>query len=116
MVVVNTTAEFRTWLAGLNHREQVSVLQTVKLLQAAGVALGAPWSSALEGTALPLRELRPQRGASPLRIVYAFDPRKEALLLLGGDKAADRRFYRRARTRAERRWRERLAALRKNEP
>lgn len=115
MAVVNTTEEFRSWIATLSHREQLSVLQAVKLLEAAGVALGAPWSSALEGTRFPLRELRPRRGASPLRVVYAFDPRREALLLLGGDKGADKRFYLRAIARAEHLWQAHLAALGEDE-
>jgi len=111
MAVVNLTVEFETWLEALDRREQRSVLQVVKLLEAAGVGLGEPWSTALQGARHPLRELRPRRGASPLRIVYAFDPRREALLLLGGSKGEDKRFYSRAIARAERLWEDHLAAL-----
>ena len=109
MAVVNVTTEFERWLTALDHREQKAVLQVVKLLQAAGVALGEPYSSALKGTRHPLRELRPKRGASPLRILYAFDPKREALLLLGGDKGDDKRFYERAIPRAEQLWEAHLA-------
>jgi hypothetical protein len=40
-----------------------------------------------------MRELRVQSGGKPLRIFYAFDPRRTAILLIGGDKTGDDRFY-----------------------
>jgi hypothetical protein len=42
-----------------------------------------------------MRELRVQSGGRPLRIFYAFDPRRSAILLIGGDKTGDDRFYQR---------------------
>jgi hypothetical protein len=41
------------------------------------------------------RELRIQSGGRPLRVFYAFDPRRSAILLIGGDKTGDDRFYER---------------------
>jgi len=40
-----------------------------------------------------MRELRVQSGGKPIRVFYAFDPRRTAILLLGGDKTGDDRFY-----------------------
>jgi hypothetical protein len=40
-----------------------------------------------------LRELRVQHAGRPYRVLYAFDPRRTAILLLGGDKAGDPRWY-----------------------
>jgi hypothetical protein len=40
-----------------------------------------------------MRELRVQSGGKPVRIFYAFDPRRSAILLIGGDKTGDDRFY-----------------------
>jgi len=40
-----------------------------------------------------MRELRVQSGGNPLRIFYAFDPRRTAILLIGGDKTGRDRFY-----------------------
>ncbi len=34
-----------------------------------------------------------QSGGKPLRVFYAFDPRRMAILLIGGDKTGDKRFY-----------------------
>jgi hypothetical protein len=42
-----------------------------------------------------MRELRVQSGGRPLRVFYAFDPRRSAILLIGGDKTGDDRFYKR---------------------
>lgn len=40
-----------------------------------------------------MRELRIQSGGEPYRVFYAFDPRRTAALLIGGNKAGDDRFY-----------------------
>ena len=42
-----------------------------------------------------MRELRIQSEGRPLRVFYAFDPRGSAILLIGGDKTGDDRFYER---------------------
>ncbi|MDE0176677.1 MAG: type II toxin-antitoxin system RelE/ParE family toxin [Defluviicoccus sp.] len=42
-----------------------------------------------------MRELRIQSGGRPIRVFYAFDPRRTAILLIGGDKTGDGRFYER---------------------
>ena len=42
-----------------------------------------------------MRELRVQSGGRPIRVFYAFDPRRSAILLIGGDKTGDERFYER---------------------
>ena len=43
-----------------------------------------------------MRELRTQSAGKPLRTLYAFDPLGAAILLLGGDKTADNRWYEKA--------------------
>jgi hypothetical protein len=57
------------------------------------VSLGFPYSSAIEGSRHALRELRIQHGGRPYRVLYAFDPERQAVLLLGGDKTGHDRFY-----------------------
>lgn len=44
------------------------------------------------------------RTAAPLRVFYAFDPVRQAVLLIGGDKTGDDRFYERMIPLAERIW------------
>ena len=108
--VVVTTDEYEAWYRNLHATEQAAIINVVTKLRVLGYELGAPHSSALEGTDLPLRELRPKQGRSPLRIVYAFDPARQAVLLIGGDKAGDPKFYRRIVAAAERIWSEYLAS------
>ncbi len=98
------TDEFETWLVSLTARERKDVLRVVDLLELQGPRLGRPHSGALLGTKLPLRELRPRAGHSPLRPIYAFDPNRDAVLLIGGDKGADKKMYARIIPIAERLW------------
>ncbi len=48
-----------------------------------------------------MRELRVQVGGDPYRVFYAFDPRRMAILLIGGNKAGDDQFYERTVPRAD---------------
>ena len=53
-----------------------------------------PYSSGVEGSRHShIRELRIQSGGRPIRVFYAFDPRRSAILLIGGDKTGNDRFY-----------------------
>jgi hypothetical protein len=91
---VEFTDEFGTWWSALDEDEQESVATTVRLLQAKGPALPFPHSSDLrESRHGRMRELRVQHHGKPLRIVYAFDPRRVAVLLLGGNKEGNDRWY-----------------------
>jgi hypothetical protein len=42
-----------------------------------------------------MKEQRTQCKGRPLRTFFAFDPRRSAILLIGGDKTGDGRFYER---------------------
>ena len=42
-----------------------------------------------------MRELRIQHKGDPYRVLYAFDPRRAAILLIGGNKAGEDRWYER---------------------
>jgi hypothetical protein len=68
----------------------------VDLLGDPGPNLGYPYSSDIAGSRHGnLRELRVQSKGRPFRIFYAFNPRRDAILLIGGDKTGDKRFYER---------------------
>ena len=60
-----------------------------------------------------MRELRVQSGGKPLRGFYAFDPRRTAILLIGGDKTGDDRFYKKLIPVADRLYDDYIAELRK---
>lgn len=92
---VEYTDEFGEWWNTLTDDAQDSVEAVVQLLQKYGVKLGFPQSSKLKGTVKHhhLRELRIQHNQEPYRVIYAFDPRRMSILLLGGSKRGDKRWY-----------------------
>ncbi|MCL2726536.1 MAG: type II toxin-antitoxin system RelE/ParE family toxin [Polyangiaceae bacterium] len=108
MVNVFTSDEFNAWYEGLDEAAQDDVGRVVDQLEARGVALGFPFSSEIKSTKFPLRELRIQSMGRPLRVIYAFDPARDAYLIIGGDKTGDARFYERIVREAETIWTEYL--------
>ena len=91
---VEFSDEFGRWWEGLNAAEQKSVDFTVGLLQAVGPTLRMPHSSGIETSRHKhMRELRIQHEGRPYRVLYAFDPRRTAILLIGGDKTGNNRWY-----------------------
>jgi hypothetical protein len=92
---VEYTDEFeRKFWTGLGEPEQEDVAATISLLEERGPNLPFPYSSGIEGSRHGhMRELRVQSGGRPIRIFYAFDPRRSAILLIGGDKTGRDRFY-----------------------
>jgi len=74
--------------------EQDDIAAYVKLLEEKGPSLPFPYSSGVEGSRHNhMRELRIQHAGDPYRVLYAFDPRRTALLLLGGNKKGNDRWY-----------------------
>ena len=75
--------------------------------------LGWPFSSGVNGSRHGrMRELRVQISGRPLRVFYAFDSRQVAILLIGGDKTGDERFYKTYVPRADKLYDEYLDELR----
>jgi hypothetical protein len=91
---VEFTDEFEAWWHTLSESEQGKVDARVRLLMERGPNLGFPFSSQVKTSRFPeMRELRAQAGGDPLRMLYAFDPRRTAILLVAGDKTGDDRWY-----------------------
>ena len=91
---VEYTDEFGQWWQGLAEGQQDAVTARVELMMEHGPNLPFPFSSGIVGSRHGvMRELRAQSGGRPLRVFYAFDPRRTAILLIGGDKTGNDRFY-----------------------
>jgi hypothetical protein len=91
---VEYTDEFEGWWDSLSEAEQIDIAAIVELLEIRGANLKFPYSSSIEGSKLShLRELRIQHAGEPYRVLYAFDPRRCALLLIGGNKTGKDRWY-----------------------
>ena len=113
---VEYTDEFGEWWESLAEDEQESLDASVRLLEARGPMLGFPHSSGINGSAHGhMRELRTQHGGRPLRTLYAFDPHRSAILLIGGDKTGHDRWYEINIPIADRLYNDHLEQLRKEE-
>lgn len=88
------TAEFDSWWKTLTDSEQRKVVASVEALQELGPTTGRPLVDSVEGSRHSnMKELRVTQ---MMRIFFAFDPRRVAILLIGGDKAGKtKRFYKR---------------------
>jgi hypothetical protein len=93
---VENTDEFGSWFVELGEADQDAIRFSVGLLIAQGPNLRFPHSLGIGNSRHShMRELRIQSEGRPLRVFYAFDPRRSAILLIGGDKTGDDRFYER---------------------
>lgn len=109
---VEFTDEFGSWWDTLDDGEQDSIDQGVGLLEERGPSLPYPYSSDINGSKHGnMRELRIQHRGEPYRVFYAFDPRRSAILLIGGNKTGDEQFYERMVPLADRIYDEHLRAL-----
>ena len=84
---VEVTDQFREWWQGLSADQRESVTDRVDLLAGAGPDLGRPLVDRVHTSRHQnMKELRAaKRGA--LRVLFMFDPRRQVILLLGGDKS-----------------------------
>jgi hypothetical protein len=86
--------EFEEWWNGLSEYEQDTVDRAIGVLASIGPALKRPQVDTVKGSKFSnMKELRVQHEGRPYRIFFAFDPRRMAYLLIGGDKTGDDRFY-----------------------
>ena len=91
---VEFTDEFQDWWNALSEEQQDHVAHSVRHLMEFGPALGFPHSSKVGSSRYPqMRELRTQSAGRPLRTLYAFNPLRSAILLIGGEKTGDDRWY-----------------------
>ena len=82
---VEYTDQFGDWFWELDEVAQDAVVAAVEIVEERGPGLGRPLVDTIKGSRhANMKELRPRGGN--LRILFAFDPRRMAILLIGGDK------------------------------
>lgn len=86
---VVVTNEFAAWYRDLPEEQWEAVNFSVALLEERGVALQPPHSAGIPGAEHGIRELRIQSYRFPIRIYYAFNPARQAVLILGGNKKGE---------------------------
>jgi hypothetical protein len=109
--VIEYTDQFGAWWTTLSVEEQRALTAAVELLERDGPALGRPLADTITASRhANMKELRPP--ATSLRVLFAFDPRRTAILLIGGDKQGQwQRWYREFIPVADRLYDEHLAEL-----
>jgi hypothetical protein len=106
--------EVREWLGALDQPTYEAVMVALVVLSREGPSLGRPLVDTISGSRLRnLKELRPPApGRQAVRVLFAFDPIRQAFLLVAGDKAGQwRDWYRTAVPVAERRYERHLKEL-----
>ena len=87
------TDVFSQWYAELSRPDQRAVAARVEVLAEQGMDLGFPYTSKIYSSRHGrMRELRVQSRGKPIRVLYAFDPNRAVVLLVGGHKS-NNRFY-----------------------
>ncbi|WP_417657521.1 type II toxin-antitoxin system RelE/ParE family toxin [Pseudidiomarina aestuarii] len=89
-VIVSDT--YARWFLALSESEQVDVQAMVEVLEVVGPHLKRPYTDTIKGTRRfkNLKELIIQTSGNPYRVFYAFDPKRQAVLLCGGRKDGSR--------------------------
>lgn len=107
--------EFEEWLWQQDVEVQDAILTHVGYLKRRGPLLDRPYVDTLYDSKLPnLKELRVQHKGKPWRILFVFDPKRQAILLVGGCKKGDDRWYKKIIPIAEKRYKRHLTALEKD--
>lgn len=108
--------EFTAWLDAQEEALQDEALARLELLKERGPLLGRPYADTVKDSNLSnLKELRFESARAPIRILYAFDPKQQGIILLGGNKQGDKRWYKTNIPIAEQRFSEHLEKQRKEE-
>lgn len=86
---VEGTDEFVEWWHTLSADQQESLTDRVDLLAERGPDLGRPVVDRIQSSRHhSMKELRAAQGGA-LRVLFMFDPRRQVILLLGGDKSGE---------------------------
>ncbi len=91
---IEFTDEFERWWTSLSEDEQVEIGAKVELLEEHGPTLPRPHADRIESSRHSnMKELRGKVDERHLRVLYAFDPARTAVLLIGGDKTGNPKWY-----------------------
>jgi hypothetical protein len=111
---IEHTDEFEEWWNGLNEGEQDDVAALVGVLEEKGPSLRRPHVGAIVTSRhANMKELIIQHAGRPYRVLFAFDPRRTAILLIGGDKTGNDNWYREFVPVADRLYDEHIEGLKK---
>lgn len=91
---IERTDEVASWIMGLDDDAKEAILKGLLILKEIGPSLGRPYVDSVKRSKYQnMKELRIQSKLRIFRIFFAFDPGRNVILLIGGDKRGDKRFY-----------------------
>lgn len=106
--------EVGTWLDELDEDSYEQVIAAMTVLSEEGPTLGRPLVDSIQGSTVKnMKELRPgSKGRSEVRVLFAFDPNRKAILLVAGDKSGNwKKWYKDNIPIAEERWQKHIGDL-----
>ena len=113
---IKRTEELAKWTRALDGDAREAILKNIIILKEIGPNLGRPYVDTLKQSRHKnMKELRIQNKKRLFRILFIFDPDRKAVLLIGGDKYGDKRFYEKIIPIADNLFDKYLASRRKNE-
>jgi len=114
MWTIERTDEIEAWITGLDVEAKAAIFKSLFVLREIGPSLGRPHVDSVKGSAYSnMKELRVQNKGQVFRIFFAFDPKRDAILLIGGDKRGNKKFYETMIPKADELYSLHLAKLRK---
>ena len=91
---IKRTDELAQWVKSLDEDAREAILKNIIILREFGPNLGRPYVDTLKKSRHKnMKELRINNKNRLFRILFIFDPERSALLLIGGDKSGNKKFY-----------------------
>jgi len=91
---VTYVGEFESWFKEQKDETQKDIYAYVLVLAQTGPHLGRPYVDSIKGSKFKnMKELRVQSQGNPYRLFFIFDPMRNAVLLIGGNKKGKKKFY-----------------------
>jgi hypothetical protein len=104
--------KFEEWFDQQEEPVREAIASILDVLEEEGPLLGRPYVDTIKDSRFTnMKELRVQHQGRPWRVLFAFDPKRRAILLVGGDKGGEKRWYKEIIPIAEQRFEEHLKAL-----
>lgn len=91
---IKRTDEFHQWVQTVDDDVKEAIFKNLSILKKIGPTLGRPFVDTIKGSSINnLKELRVQNKNRVIRVFFVFDPGRNILLILGGNKKGNTRFY-----------------------
>lgn len=88
---IKQTKEFQEWFDNADKKLKEAIVENVEVLKQMGPQLGRPYADTIKGSSITnLKELRFDSGEKVIRVFFVFDPDRNGVLLIGGNKSSSK--------------------------